>query len=171
MIELMITLAILGIALAIGAPGFSNFINQNKISSATNSLVGALYSARSSSITRSSPTIVCPSTNAANAAANCGANASWNEGFIAFVDANDNGQRDAASDDESILLQVDAFENGVDIDAGTTFSDSVRFSGRGASTNAAGIPLGGTITVEYPGQQDRVITISSNGRVSSKVSE
>ncbi len=171
MIELMITLAILGIALAIGAPGFSNFINQNKISSATNSLVGALYSARSSSITRSTPTIVCPSVSASDINANCGTGTSWNQGFIAFVDVNDNGQRDAGLAGEDVLLQVPAFENGIDIDGGSTFSGFVRFSDRGGSTNAAGFPSGGAITVVYPGQQDRIINISSNGRVSSKVSE
>jgi len=107
----------------------------------------------------------CPSVSASDINANCGTGTSWNQGFIAFVDVNDNGQRDAGLAGEDVLLQVPAFENGIDIDGGSTFSGFVRFSDRGGSTNAAGFPSGGAITVVYPGQQDRIINISSNGRL------
>lgn len=61
LIELVIVLAILGVVAAIGAPSFGQFIRSGKISAATNDLVSAIYTARSSAITYGVSTVVCPS--------------------------------------------------------------------------------------------------------------
>lgn len=166
LIELMIVLAILAVVAAIGAPSFGQFVRSGKISAATNDLVGALYSARSAAITRSTSTVVCPSTNPINTQAVCGTNTSWNNGFIVFVDENGNGQREIASED--LLVQVEPLSTGIELVADAVYSDRVFFSDDGSSTNLAGVPLTGQFTVDFGDQQTRQVTVSANGRVSSK---
>lgn len=59
LIELMITLAILGIFAAIAVPSFTNFINNNRLQSVTNELSSLLQYARSIAAQNNSPHSVC----------------------------------------------------------------------------------------------------------------
>ncbi len=168
LIELVIVLAILAIIGALAAPSFGQFVRSNKISATTNDLVGALYAARSEAITRGLSTVVCPSVNSQDADAVCQAGADWSSGFIAFVDANGNGNREPAGED--ILAQVEPLDMGFVVTPDAVFSDQVFFSNEGGSTNLAGVPLNGQFTIEFADQPARQVTISANGRVSSKSS-
>lgn len=59
LIELMITLAILGIFAAIAVPSFTNFINNNRLQSVTNELSSLLQYARSTAAQNNSSYSVC----------------------------------------------------------------------------------------------------------------
>jgi len=52
LIELMVTLAVVAVTLSIGVPSFQGMASSNRMSSAANSLVGALNVARSEAIKR-----------------------------------------------------------------------------------------------------------------------
>lgn len=52
LIELMVTLAVLTILLTVGVPNFQSFMLKNRISTASNTLIGALNLARSEAIKR-----------------------------------------------------------------------------------------------------------------------
>ena len=54
LIELMVTLAVLTIVLTVGVPNFQNFMLKHRISTAANTLIGALNLARSEAIKRGS---------------------------------------------------------------------------------------------------------------------
>jgi len=169
LIEAIIVLVIIAIVAAIGLPGFGEFTTRNRVSAATNGLVGALHAARSESITRGTSTIVCPSLNADSAAATCAANTDWSKGFIVFVDENGNGNRDATVPPEDLIHQVEELRGGFALTPDAIYQERVRFSDNGTSVNLAGIPLSGSFTIEYPGQDIRTVSVSANGRVSSKV--
>lgn len=165
-IELIIVLAILAIVAAIGAPSFGQFVRSGNISAATNDLVGALYSARSSAITRGVPTVVCPSVDPLSPDALCATNTSWSNGFIAFVDEDGNGLRNLAVD--ALLVQIEPLTNGIQLNADGVYSERVFFSNDGSSTNISGVPLSGQFLVEFGGQPTRQITVTANGRVSTE---
>jgi type IV fimbrial biogenesis protein FimU len=59
LIELMITVVILGIFAAIAVPSFTSFINNNKVQSVSNELSSLLQYARSSAAQNNTPHIVC----------------------------------------------------------------------------------------------------------------
>jgi len=60
LVELMVTIAVLAILLAIGIPSFASLIASNRLTSATNELVAALQTARTEAIRRNVRVTVCP---------------------------------------------------------------------------------------------------------------
>lgn len=88
LIELMITVAIAAILLAVGLPSMRTFIQNGHITSATNELVSAINKARDVAINTPSSACVCPSADANNAVPTCAASGNWETGMIAFSDFN-----------------------------------------------------------------------------------
>lgn len=89
LIELMVTLAVLGIAIAIGIPSFNTQILNNRSAALGEDFASAVNLARSEAVKRAARVSLCASTDGAtcNGAAN-----NWRGGFIAVVDraTNDN---------------------------------------------------------------------------------
>ena len=65
LVELLITIAVLAVVLAIAVPSFRSVINRNRLVSASNEVVGALQLARMEAIRRNSRVEICPSTDGA----------------------------------------------------------------------------------------------------------
>lgn len=84
LLELIITVAIAGILLGVGVPGFGSLIKESRISSQYNSLVGSLYQARSEAIKGASDVTVCPKSSPGNN--QCGGSNDWENGWIVFLD-------------------------------------------------------------------------------------
>lgn len=63
LLELVITVAVLAIVLAIGIPSFQGITNRNRLTSITNEMLGATQLARMEAIRRNSRVVVCPTTN------------------------------------------------------------------------------------------------------------
>lgn len=61
LVELMITLAVLGIFVAVAVPSFSSFMQSNKLESTSNELANLLQFARSLAAEKSASIIVCES--------------------------------------------------------------------------------------------------------------
>jgi type IV fimbrial biogenesis protein FimT len=107
LLELMVVLAIAGLLMAVAVPAMSDFIRNGRITGAANDVMAALHFTRSEAIKRRLPVTLCTSANAINAdgtantaGATCAASP-FLTGWIAFVDTNQSGQRDAG---ETILL-------------------------------------------------------------------
>lgn len=83
-IELMITVAVASILLAIGVPAFNDIIRNNRIATQTNALVGALNYARGESAVRGTPISICAS-NSAQTGCQTGVT-SWTNGWVIFTD-------------------------------------------------------------------------------------
>jgi len=63
LIELMITIAVLAVVLAIAVPSFQGMINRNRLVASGNEVVAALQLARMEAVRRNSRVELCPSTN------------------------------------------------------------------------------------------------------------
>ena len=84
LLELMVTLSIAGIILAIGVPSFRSVMQNQRMTTATNEMVTSLNLAKSEAIKRVVYVSICKSSNGVT----CGAaGTSWNDGWIVFANA------------------------------------------------------------------------------------
>jgi type IV fimbrial biogenesis protein FimT len=88
--ELIITMGIAAILLAIGIPSFKYVTVSNRISTEVNGLLGDMQFARSEAVKEGLPVTVCASSNATSANPTCSGLAEWQSGWIVFLDSNNN---------------------------------------------------------------------------------
>jgi len=102
LIELLVTVAILGILLAVSLPNFQDTIESNITNSQAKLFMTTLNLARSEAIKRGRNVAICPS----NDGADCDA-ASWSTGWMVFVDVNDDADGATGSVDVGdIIIRV-----------------------------------------------------------------
>jgi type IV fimbrial biogenesis protein FimT len=124
-IELMMTIFILSIVIAIGIPAFSVTTMNNRISSQTNNLLSTLNFARSEAVKLGSNITVCGSNNLTT----CNTS-SWEQGWIVFRDTNANATVDAG---ETILRVQEALDGGTTLrTSGFSSNANVQFDTKGS---------------------------------------
>jgi type IV fimbrial biogenesis protein FimT len=94
LMELIVTICVMGILLAIAIPSFYTVIQNNYAGSVNNDFVISLQYARSEAIKRATSVSVCATSSSAFTA--CGS--SWSLGWIVFVDVSGNGVYNAGVD-------------------------------------------------------------------------
>ncbi|MFN4325463.1 MAG: GspH/FimT family pseudopilin [Azonexus sp.] len=96
LVELMITLAVLGVLLAIAVPSFNALIASSRVSASTNELLAAMAQSRSEAIRRGQRVVLC--IQDPNNPGQCTNAGSWEQGWMAFVDLDRNGTPGAGED-------------------------------------------------------------------------
>ena len=109
--EQMITLAIVGVVLAIGVPNMVAYSQNSRMTSTANDFHAAFHLARSEASRAKTFITICASSNSMTANPTCTGN--WDEGYIVFVDLDGNVQKDSA--DESLLRRQAALPEGVEL--------------------------------------------------------
>lgn len=157
LVELMVTLAVLGISVMIAVPSFLSYSRSNRTVSETNALVGALNFARSEATKRSANVTVCTS----NDGLNCGAGIGWASGWIVFVNT-DNDAPAQVDAGEEILQVYGATAPGNTISASAALTDFITYRANGFSS-----AQGQYVLCDDRGTDSaRTITLSRIGRVS-----
>lgn len=99
LIELMVTLAVAIILLAVGIPMFSQMQANARITGQTNALVSAIALARAEAVGKRVPAVICPKANTAPNNFNCGGAGDWVNGWEVFLDEGGvDGAYDAGTD-------------------------------------------------------------------------
>ena len=127
--ELLVTVLIVGVILALGVPNMQAFTQNSRMTSTANDLHAAFHLARSESSRAKTNITVCASANSMTAGANCGG--TWDQGFIVFVDVDGDINRNGAN--ETVLRAHPAIAEGVMLavaDDATYFSYSSTGLGR-----------------------------------------
>jgi type IV fimbrial biogenesis protein FimT len=109
MTELVIVMVIVAILAAIGIPSFKYVTTSNRMSSEINLLLGDMQFARSEAIKEGQTVTICSSPNPTSPTPQCtgaAGGATWNTGWIVFLDTNNNQSRDAG---EAVLRVQPAF--------------------------------------------------------------
>ncbi len=81
LIELIITVAIAAIVMAIGVPSFQGMMRNNRAATQANEMISALNLARSEAVKRGRRVSLCPSSNGTGCSGT-----DWKSGWIVFVD-------------------------------------------------------------------------------------
>jgi type IV fimbrial biogenesis protein FimT len=135
----MITVVIAGIAVAIGAPSFTETSKNNRLVSQINEVTGAITFARSEAAKRSRMSItLCPSTDGAACAINSG---SWESGWIIMVDV-DGDRANDATDGDTVLKYIQPLSGGNSLrTSGFSSANYLQFTGDGMPSSAGTFTL------------------------------
>lgn len=95
-VEILVTLAILGVLSAMGAPGLRALVEQRNVSTQAGALADALRLTRTEAVKRRQRVTICNTQDADAAKPVCAtASTNWSTGWLIFADANGNKVREA----------------------------------------------------------------------------
>lgn len=158
LVELIVTMVILGIVLTIAAINFKDVIWRNQVTTAANDVVSALNLSRSEAVTRQQRVTLCPSSNGTS----CNTNQQFTQGWLVFIDFDGDGVIDAGDSDEVIRV----FSG---LDGGVTAVDT-----GGTPYKVTYLPAGSvlpgdnaTIRVSNPTRSIDVV-VSNTGRIKAQ---
>jgi type IV fimbrial biogenesis protein FimT len=159
-IELMIVLVIAGILMGTAVPSFMGVIRSTKLTNSANDLFASLTLARSEAAKRHDRVALCKSADGKS----CAMTGGWEQGWIVFHDANDDGKRE---DDEQVVSRVDPLPKDMRLSGNLNVSKYVSYAPTGETKLASGAFQAGTITLcnVASGKEDaRQIVLNSIGR-------
>lgn len=166
LVELMITLVVLGIVISMAAPSFSRMINSNRLTAASNEVVAALQVARMEAVRRNASVVLCPSTDGAGCAG-----AAWRD-FIVFADEDGDGTVDAGTDE--IIRAVAIAEGGIVVNPSSNLATNqrLRFGADGfARVGNAGARSGGlsVCSTDVPAAENTRDTLVAVSRINVQI--
>jgi type IV fimbrial biogenesis protein FimT len=129
LLELIITLGIIGVVTAIAVPSMGVYIKNDRLTTNINTLVSHLAFARSEAITQSQQVVLCVSTNGTSCTGT-----DWALGWIVFSDFDANGAVNGA---DTVLRAQQALE-GDNTLTSTTITTQVIYDNRGFTSTPAG---------------------------------
>jgi type IV fimbrial biogenesis protein FimT len=92
LIELMITVVVLAVLVAIAGPAFYDTIKRNEVRTQASQIVASLNLARSTAVRRNHPVTMCASSDSTSALVpSCGAGVTWMDGWVVFLDRDEDG--------------------------------------------------------------------------------
>ncbi len=159
LVELLVVLAVGAILLAIAFPGYAFLVNTSRLAAVTNDLVSAIQLARSEAVKRGTRVTVCKTDDAMAAMPVCNTAASWQQGWLVFVDGGVRGVVDA---DDIVLRQQDRASGAVTITA-NNFSMYISYKPSGISQGLNNLATGKLFVCVAGDQRD--IVVNNTGRV------
>lgn len=167
LLELLITVGIIAILMAIAVPSFDYLNNKHITQSQVENLQRTLSMARQTAVTKNRQTIVCPSSSGNT----CSNDNDWSYGFMAFVDKN-NDEAFSASQDQ-LLEYVAGVKNVATRQDTSSFADTLKSSNNSpVKFTAQGSSMLTSQTLIYcdrHGKAKFALTLNRTGRI--KVSE
>ena len=137
LVELMVTIAIASILMAVAVPSFRGIVMKNKIQSASSEFQSALAMARAEAIKRGGDARVAIVANSITAG-----KPDWSTGLTVFWDTTSDANGETPPTDQSkLLLQTAALS--ADVVTNFNFSHII-YNGLGSTINANGGALGGS---------------------------
>jgi len=150
LIELMITLALVGIIAAFAVPSFSTMIANSRLVSVSNDLVGVLNYARSEAVKTGRRVIVSPTDGA-----------DWANGVSMWIDNNATGAPGyiATMQDSEELRRTSGAPGAVTV----TSTSNLEFTGGGLLSNGSAVTI--QICDDRSGESGSEITVTLGGRI------
>lgn len=136
LVELLITLTIIGLLATFAAPAMTTFIKGQRISSQTNDFVADLNFAKSEAIKRGGSVVICAAVAGGGTCAAAGTT-NYQNGRLIFVDVNGDAAYDAAAGD-LILRERPILEGTLNRLQALSGGSPIVFTTRGVATQGAG---------------------------------
>lgn len=152
LIELMVTVAVIGILAVVGVPAMAGLINANRITAANENLTSALQLARSEAMRRGASVTVCASTNGTT----CANQTAWTSWIVI-------GRDNAASAGGSEVVDVIRSETPAGNIQLTGPAAGIRFRPSGLIDSEQTLTV--CMPTNYPANNQRVVTVMLGGGV------
>ena len=133
-VELMVTLSIVGILVAAAAPGYQDWVATTRLNSHTNEFVTALHYARSEAVKRNVAVSVCKSSSGTS----CATTSTWAQGWMVFVDLDGSGTYTSG---ETILRVHEKLTGGTTLIGETAVANVITFRSNGTAAQAGLIDM------------------------------
>lgn len=157
LVELVTTLAIAAVLFGLGAPAWQSWIASQQLSNHAHLVIDALNLARSEAVKRGFRVNVCKSADRLH----CADQGGWEQGWILFVDDNQNGEVDH---DEAVLHVEGPAENRITVSGNAPVEDYVSYTSLGHARMLNGALQMGTFVVCKPGQNALKVVLANSGR-------
>lgn len=160
LVELLVTLCILGVLLVTSVNFARQALDSMRLTAFANTFLAQLHMARSEAIKRNGPVAICMSVDGAA----CSPDGGWEQGWIMFHDADNDGAR---GPQERLVHSFAALPAGFRLQGNLNVARYVSFAGTGGSRSTTGAFQAGTLTVCRQSPQAteaRQIVINAVGR-------
>lgn len=154
--ELLVCLTLFSLLVGLGIPAFSETLRRNRLTVAANEFLTVVHFTRAEAIKRNGRVTLCKSPDGAA----CVEDGGWDRGWLVFIDADDDAQRDA---EETVLRVGGKWRHGLSIMGNRPVARYLSYTGQGGSQTIGGGLQMGTISI-CAGGEARMIVIGSTGR-------
>jgi type IV fimbrial biogenesis protein FimT len=152
-IELVTTISIASILLAVGIPSFQILSQSNRMTATVNEIISHLNLARIKAVLRGVDVIMCPSADGRE----CKNTMIWDQHIILFTDTNNSGQFEPG---EELLKRLDVNSSSIRI--------STTIKRRKAAYDFRGFSMGNNVTFTFCDTKNKVapkaVIVSNSGR-------
>lgn len=162
LVELMVTVSIVGILAALAIPNFSDVIKDNRITTQINLFKSSLMFARNEAVKRGVRVTLCKSSNGSACVADTSID--WSDGWIIFTDVDNNNAYDSST--ETLLKVQEAAPSGMTIKGtSTAYRNYAAFQPDGSMISGGSSANGSIYFCDDRGADyGKKITINMSGR-------
>ena len=161
LVEMLIVVTIVGILSGAAFPYLGTVMDSIRMRSIANAFLSSMHVARSEAIKRNGRVALCKSADG-SACANTG---HWEQGWIVFHDADNDGAADAG---EQVIQRVQALPAGFRLSGNQLVSRYISFSPTGTTRTAGGAFQAGTVTLcktSGRSSEGREVVLNNVGRM------
>ncbi len=152
-IELLVTMSIAAILLAIGVPSFQTMVKNRRIEISLQALKTDLEMARSEAITRNQSVVMCRHNGETASPTACSTTANWQHGWVIFVDTDGDNNVDT----DELLRVTPALNPGLTLAYNKA---NITFTSRGFASGSDGTFL---VCDDRGNQHGHNLVVSSTG--------
>jgi type IV fimbrial biogenesis protein FimT len=149
LLEALVVLALLAVLLSLAAPSLQGLRHKHQMQSQAEQLQSSLMLARTEALRRQQRVTLCVRESAAGAGPDCATAGTWAQGWVVFVDGNDNGRREAA---ETVLQLQEALPGFLTLKGNATVNRYISYGPQGRSQSVTDAFQAGTLTLCGAGQ-------------------
>jgi len=149
LLEALLVLALLAVLLSLAAPSLQGLRHKHQMQSHAEQLQSSLLLARTEALRRQQRVTLCVRESAAEAGPDCSTAGTWAQGWVVFVDGNDNGRREAT---EAVLQLQEALSGFLTLQGNATVNRYISYGPQGRSQSVTGAFQAGTLTLCGAGQ-------------------
>jgi type IV fimbrial biogenesis protein FimT len=136
LLEALVVLSIVGVLLGLAVPSLTKLFAKHQLQAQAQGLLDSLLLARSEALRRQQPVTVCPGTTQG-----CDSEGAWSQGWLVFVDAKHNAQRDEG---EALIETRESMPTKVQMGLNTTVKAYFSYGPEGRSRSTTGAFMAGT---------------------------